>query len=146
MEIVSIVIAVLSAMFSIVTYLNTVRFEKRKVTIAAIHLLQNEVLDKFVSITKENAKTIVENIDDEKCREAYNDYRALIARLEHFAIGVNKHVYDFRLVEDLLGKHFVVLYDKIAPIICKGNRKEKCIKHYCNFVKWVEKFTKNLEK
>ena len=137
MELASIIIAIVSAVFSIVTYINTVIFEKRKITIEAINILQNEVLDKFVSVKKENARIIIENLDKEKCKEAYDDYRALIARLEHFAVGVNKHVYSYKIVKSLLGNHFIQLYNKVALIINEANKNEKCTIHYCNFEKLV---------
>ena len=139
MELASIIIAIVSAAFSIAIYINTVIFEKKKITIEAINILQNEVLDKFVSIKKENATIIVENLDDEKCKEAYDDYRALIARLEHFAVGVNKHVYSYNVVNDLLGNHFIHLYNKVAIIIDEANKNEKCTINYCNFEKLVKR-------
>lgn len=138
MELASIIIAIVSAVFSIVTYIFTVRYEKRKATVEAINLLQNEVLDRFVSISKDNAITIVENLDNPKCREAYNDYRALIARLEHFSIGVNKGIYDFNIVNNLVGIHFIYLYKKVKPIIDETNKNKKHIQNYCNFEKLVK--------
>ena len=68
MELASVIIATISAIMSILIYINTVRFEKRKITIEAVNILQNEVLDKFASVNKENAKIIVENLYNEKCR------------------------------------------------------------------------------
>ena len=99
--------------------------------------MQNEVLDKFVSVKKENARIIIENLDEKKCKEAYDDYRALIARLEHFAVGVNKHVYSYTIVKSLLGNHFIQLYNKVALIIKEANKNEKCTIHYCNFEELV---------
>lgn len=142
MEWISFAIALVSAGFSIVTYFTTVRYERKKATIEAINLLQNEVLDKFVSIKNENAHIIVENLDDARCREAYNDCRALIARLEHFSVGVNRKIYDFSTLDNLVGIHFVCLYKKIKPIIDEANKNEKCIRHYSNFVKLIS----NLER
>ena len=139
MELTSLVIALLSLVFSIFTYIVTLIYEKRKVTIEAINLLQNEVLDKFVSVNSDNAKLIIENLDNAQCKEAYNDYRALIARLEHFAIGVYEHIYDFHIVNILLGSHFIYLYKKIIPIIDEANKHEKSIQHFIHFVKLVEK-------
>ena len=143
MEVASFIIAIISAALSVIIYIHTVIYDRRKATIEAINLLQNEVLDKFVSITKENAKVIVENLDDVKCKEAYNDYRALIARLEHFAVGVKKHVYSYNVVKALLGNHFIHLYSKVALIINEANKSEKSTKHYCNFEKLVKKIKNN---
>ena len=138
MEWVSITLAVLSIVFSIVTYITTVRHEKRKATIDAFNLLQNEVLDKFVCIGKENAKLIVENLKDKKCKEAYDDQRALIARLEHFAVGVNQKIYNVDVVDELAGIHLIGLYVKIKPIIDEANKREQKTIHYRNFVELVK--------
>lgn len=145
MELASFIIAVISAAVSIVTYIATVCYEKRRTTIQAINRLQNEVLDKFINISKDNANIILENLDDPRCKEAYNDYRALIARLEHFAIGVNKHIYDFSIVNDLMGVHLISLYLKIAPIIAEANKKEKEMRYYCNFLRLVNNLDKKQE-
>lgn len=139
MELASIVIAVISAAFSIVTYVKTFLYEKRKATIESFNNLQNEVLDKFAGIEKQNAKVILENLNDEQCKEAYDGYRVLIARLEHFAVGVNKKIYDFKVVDKIAGEHLVHLFIKIKPIIDRANKNEPREKHYCNFIELVEK-------
>ena len=139
MEWLSIILAIISVALSLYTYTATVHHEKKKATIDAFNLLQNEVLDKFVCITKENAEVIVANLDDKKCKEAYDSYRALIARIEHFAIGVKEKVYDFNVVDELAGTHLIYLYKKIKPIIDNANKNEKKIKHYCNFASLVDR-------
>lgn len=139
MEWISIIIAVISATFSIVTYVKTFIYEKRKTTIEYFNTLQNEVLDKLVSIETDNAVTIVENLDNEEIKKAFDDYRALIARLEHFAVGVNKKIYDYTVVDNVAGEHLVNLYEKIKPIIDKANEGEKKADRYSNYVKLVKK-------
>ena len=138
MEIISIIISVMSAAFSFITYIKTVRHQKRKATIEAFNSLQNEVLDNFVCIKEDNARIIIENLDNEECKIAYNDQRALIARLEHFAVGVSEKIYDFNVVDKLAGRHLVYLYKKIEPIINEANKHEQQIVHYQHFVKLVE--------
>lgn len=135
----SIIIAVISAIFSLVTYIETKIYQRRKATIEAFNILQNEVLDKFVSTNSDNAKMIVENLNDKKCKEAYDDYRALIARLEHFAVGINKYIYDLKVVDKLAGIHLIDLYKKIKPIIDQANKKEQKTIHYYNYVKLIKK-------
>ena len=139
MELASIIIALLSAIISFGTYYKTFRYEKRKATIESFNILQNEVLDKFVCIKKENADMIVENLDNTQCKEAYDDYRTLIARLEQFAVGVNKNIYDYKVVDMIAGRHLICLYIKIKPIIDKANEREELIVHYKNFVELVER-------
>ena len=121
MEFASIIIATASAIISIVTFFVTVGFEKRKITIRAINLLQNEVLDKFVFVKKDNVKFVVENLEDEKCRKTYDEYRTLVARLEHFAVGVNKRIYNYGIVKVLLGNHLIFLcFHTKCPISGEG--------------------------
>ena len=139
MERLSFILAIISVALSLYTYTATVCHEKKKATIDAFNLLQSEVLDKFVCIKKEDAEMIVANLDDKKCKEAYDNYRALIARIEHFAIGVKENVYDFNVADELAGTHLIYLYKKIKPIIDKANKNEKTTKHYCNFVSLVDR-------
>lgn len=139
MEIISIIIALLSAAFTFITYVVTVRHEKRKATIEAFNSLQNEVLDKFVSVKNDNAKIIVENLNNEVYKNSYNDQRALIARLEHFAVGINEHIYDYDVVDELAGIHLIFLYRKIKPIIKEANKHEQKIVHYQHFTRLVER-------
>ena len=139
MELLSTIVSVLSILISIATYVKTFLYEKRKVTIENFNILQNEVLDKFLCVNNKNAKTIITNIDNAQCKDAYNDYRALIARLEQFAVGVNKRIYDFKVVDIIAGNHLIYLYIKIKPIIDKANEREEKTVHYCNFVELVEK-------
>lgn len=49
--------------------------------------------------------------------EAYDDCRTLIARCEHFSVGVNSGVYDIDLVNDVGGMHLIYLYQKVLPVI-----------------------------
>ncbi|MBQ7036472.1 MAG: hypothetical protein IJN74_03165 [Clostridia bacterium] len=139
MELISIIIAVLSIVISFSTYVATFLYEKRKATVESFNILQNEVLDKFLCIKNENAKIIIANLDNVQCKDAYDGYRALLARLEQFAVGVNKRIYDFKVVDTIAGKHLIFLYKKIKPIIDKANEREEKVVHYCNFVTLVEK-------
>ena len=139
MEYVSILVAFISVVVSIATYMKTVSHDKKQATIDAFNLLQNEVLDKFVNIDNENSKMIVDNLSSKEFKEAYDDCRALIARLEHFAVGVNKKIYDLNVVDELAGIHLIYLYKKIKPIIDYANRNESKNLHYHNYIELVDK-------
>lgn len=86
-------------------------------TITAFNDLQEQVLDKMVSYKDEDIKILIEDIDEEEVREAYDACRALIARCEHFTVGVNCGVYDFDTTYKLGGTHLIYLYQKFLPII-----------------------------
>lgn len=95
--------------------------ERKEATIEAFNELQKDVLDFFVDTKPENYKTIVECIDNDDCKKAYNDTKALIARLEHFAVGINENIFDFEVFDKLGGIHIMYLYEKVLPVIRKAN-------------------------
>jgi hypothetical protein len=99
--------------------------ERKEATINAYNILQNEVLDKLVSIKPQEVIDVVENIDCDEYRNIYSDYRALIARCEHFAVGINENIYDFEVLYELSGEHLIYLYKKVEPIILHS-RKNRC--------------------
>ena len=113
--------------------------EKQKDTIDAFSKLQEEVLDKLASDSSQNVKLIVENFNQPKCKEAYDDYRVLIARLEHFSVAVNCGIYDFDVLDRLGGEHIAFLYKKIKPVIDKANSFSHDKKYYCEFTELAEK-------
>ncbi len=115
---VSAAIALGALVHSAVTQRRTADENRKNNTINAFNSLQDNVLDKMVSIAEDDIAAIVENKDDGvKVKEAYNGYRTLVARCEHFAVGVNSGVYDINLVNDLGGKHLIYLYQKVLPVI-----------------------------
>ena len=113
--------------------------EKQKDTIDAFSKLQEEVLDKLASDSNQNVKLIVENFNQPKCKEAYDDYRVLIARLEHFSVAVNSGIYDFDVLDRLGGEHIAFLYKKVKPVIDKANSFSYDKKYYCEFTELAEK-------
>ena len=113
--------------------------ERQKDTIDAFSKLQEEVLDKLASDSNQNVKRIVENFNQPKCKEAYDDYRVLIARLEHFSVAVNSGIYDFDVLDRLGGEHIAFLYKKVKPVIDKANSFSHDKKYYCEFTELAEK-------
>ena len=113
--------------------------EKKKDTIDAFSKIQEEVLDKLASDSNQNVKLIVENFNQPKCKEAYDDYRVLIARLEHFSVAVNSGIYDFDVLDRLGGEHIAFLYKKVKPVIDKANSFSHDKKYYCEFTELAEK-------
>lgn len=115
---------------------------KKNNTIEAFNRLQDQVLDKMVSFSKEQINILIEDMDYEpKIKEAYDDCRALVAKCEHFAVGVNSGVYDIDLVNDLGGVHLIYLYRKVLPIIDKAREYENGKDAYKEFEKLVDSLT-----
>ena len=104
-------------------------------TITAFNDLQEQVLDKMVSYKEDDIKIFVEDIDEKEVREAYDACRALIARCEHYSVGVNSGVYDFETTFKLGGTHLIYLYQKFLPIIENVRNDSKSDLPYSEFEK-----------
>ena len=137
--------ALISALASFGALINSIRIQKQsakenkqRVTIEAFNRLQDLVLDKMVSFNNFDACILVDDKDYEsEVREAYDGCRTLIAKCEHFAVGVNNDVYDFDLVNSLGGMHLVYLYYKVLPII--ENARQYAKDSYVEFEKLVKR-------
>lgn len=133
-------VAVATLFWSVNTQNKMRKEEKKRATIEAFNRLQCEVLDKLVLVDKENAEVIADaREDNEACRQAYNDYKTLIARLEHFAVGIEHGAYDLDVVDKLAGEHLIYLFPKIEPIINAANEHVQPDKYYQNYVNLVKK-------
>lgn len=130
------------------------RVEDRKLrTFAAYSELQTNVLDKLVSFTKTEIRELVNVLNEcdeygfqvvDDARIAYDDYRALIAKCEHFAIGVNERIYDIRIVEELGGVHLIGLFNKVKPIIDRTRSRSNVDLPYSNFEKMISTIKKDI--
>lgn len=134
-------LAAVGALFwSVHTQYSMQKKEVKRATIEAFNRLQSEVLDKLVLVDKDNAEIIAEEkADNEACKQAYNDYKTLIARLEHFAVGIEQGAYDLDVVDQLAGEHLIYLLPKIEPIIDAANKHVRTDKYYQSYVRLVEK-------
>ena len=107
------------------------------IIVEGIMVLQNPDLRDLLDI-----KIFVEDIDEKEVHEAYDACRALIARCEHFSVGVNSGVYDFETTYKLGGTHLIYLYQKFLPIIENVRNDSKSDLPYSEF----EKLYQNLFK
>lgn len=113
--------------------------ERKKNTIEAFSIIQSEVLDGLVDVDVKNAEMMVDDIDEKECKEAYDAYRTMIARLEHFAVGINEGVYDFATLNKLAGKHLLFSYKKLSPIIEYANRFSNNNEYYGEYQKLINR-------
>lgn len=140
--------AVVSATLAFASLVNTVIIQrktaaenKKNNTINAYNRLQDKVLDYMAKYPKEQVEILVDDRDYEpEIKEAYDACRTLIARCEHFAVGVNTGVYDIDLVDDLGGKHLIYLYQKVLPIIDEARAHDE--EAYKEFEKMVTALAK----
>ena len=135
--------AAFSLLWSVITQKKIQENEIKRATIDAFNRLQSEVLDKLALMDRKNAEIIVEERENnEDCRQAYYDYKTLVARLEHFAVGINQGVYDLDVVDKLAGEHLVFLLPKIEPIIEAANDHVHADKYYQNYTWLIEQLEK----
>lgn len=132
-SIVSIVLAFVSAVHSIFVYIQTVKHDKKQATLDAFNILQEQVLDKINLYSNSRVKEIAE---DARSKE-YKSLTILMARIEHFSVGVNSNIYDIKIVKRVAGKYFCAIYDKLLPMIEKKRETFKNDKHYDEFEKLI---------
>ena len=84
------VVAVVSVVFSIITYRKAVVHDRKQATLEAFSRLQNEVFDHLNMMSPANIREICE---DPKC-ETYKTLSSYVARIEHFCVGVKNDIYD----------------------------------------------------
>ena len=139
--IVSGVIAVASALFSVFTYYNTVLHDRKSATLEAYNRLQAEVFDPLNSYTPMEISDICE---DTKSVE-YKVLSGYLARIEHFCIGVNEKIYDkgvfYKMAHGYFDGH--ILYRRIEPILMSKKNAEQ---YYSNTYSILEQMNKKSTK
>lgn len=93
--------------------------DKRKDTLDAYNTLQAEVLDKlYTDYTPSQIKEIVNNNRKAEYQHDYHVLGTLIARIEHFCVGINTDIYDWETAYELShGFLDKTIRYRIAPII-----------------------------
>ena len=139
--IVSGVIAIASALFSVFTYYNTVLHDRKSATLEAYNRLQAEVFDPLNSYTPMEISDICE---DTKSVE-YKVLSGYLARIEHFCIGVNEKIYDkgvfYKMAHGYFDGH--ILYRRIEPILMSKKNAEQ---YYSNTYSVLEQMNKKSKK
>lgn len=139
--IVSGIIAVGSALFSVFTYYNTVLHDRKSATLEAYNRLQAEVFDPLNSYTPTEISDICE---DTKSVE-YKVLSGYMAKIEHFCIGVNEKIYDkgvfYKMAHGYFDGH--ILYRRIEPILMSKKNAEQ---YYSNTYSVLEQMNKKSTK
>ena len=114
-SIVSAIMATTSLIFSLYIYFSTVRHDRRRDTLEAYNVLQEQSFDKLNQYMPAQIKEIAKN----KKSEEYKIIIGYVARIEHFCVGINEGIYDrntlFQLAHGYLDGS--VIKDRILPII-----------------------------
>lgn len=130
-NITSLVLALGSVVFSVFTYISSIIHDRKQATLDAYNVLQNQVFDKLNTYKTNEIKSIADNC----LSKEYKEISALMARIEHFSVGVNTKIYDKKTVKRLAGRYIIGIYEKLEPIIIKKRERFKTDKHYDDFEK-----------
>lgn len=133
MEIGTLILSVFSFFFSLFTYRKTLIHDRRKDTLDAFNVLQEQALDPLQTYTRAQVREIAANPKSEE----YKRLSTYLARIEHFCVGVEEKIYDprtvWQLAEGFLNKS---VYEKLKPIIEQKNRQKN---YYQNFLSVVDR-------
>jgi hypothetical protein len=128
----------LSGIFSIFTFVWSAQRDRKQATLDAFNTLQGEVFDKLNLYSPSEISEIIKNTRSED----YKTVSALIARLEHFCVGVNTRIYDRRVVYKLAHGYLdgPVILDRINPVIDRKlrNAEEDYYENIHKVIEWME--------
>lgn len=166
-SIIAIAISFVSILVSVVIYQKGVQREKKQATLDAFNVLQEQVFDylnqytyaQIREVCDEWRQAIVDNKNkyngqvinfsekqQNKRNQCVNEYRVLsgyLARIEHFALGVNTGIYDAKIAERAGTSYLVMLYrGKLKPLIETKHSGDSNTEYYAEFRKLVEKIEK----
>lgn len=128
LAIVAIVISVISGLFSAFTYIKTMDRDRKQATLDAYNGLQEQVFDRLNQYTPAEIREIAKDNRGNK----YKEVSGLVARIEHFCVGVNQKIYDFDTVYELAHGYFDgSLKDRMEPILDK-KQKNTAHDYYAN--------------
>lgn len=146
-SIVAVIVSVATFLFSVmVTYRGEQR-EKKQATLDALNVLQEQVFDNLNEYTFGEIRQIAEQWNmsleaknlyvksnkgtAEEFWDTHHEYDSIVdeyrkisgylARIEHFALGVNTGIYDAKVTERSATTYFVMLFSKMKPILAVKN-------------------------
>ena len=136
MEAVTVLISIVSLCFSLFTWYRALIHDRKKDTLDAFNVLQQQALDPLQSYTRAQTREIAGDARSEE----YRIVSTYLARIEHFCVGVEQKVYDQRTVWEL-SEGFLNrgVYEKLKPIIEHKNQQKN---YYRNFLAVVEKMNR----
>jgi hypothetical protein len=147
-SVISICLAVGSAAFTLVTYIRTVRHDRKQATLEAFNRLQAEVFD---PLNKIQPKEIAELAQHPRS-EDYKTVSGYLARLEHFCVGVRQNIYDKKTVYELAHGYLDgnVIKRRIEPFLEQKNKHaEEDEDYYANtraVLRWMDKESERRKK
>lgn len=146
-SIIAVFVSIVTFLFTVMVTYRSEQREKKQATLDALNVLQEQVFDNLNTYTFAEVKNVATQwqssiqaknrfINDKQgtSDEFWNthheydsvieEYRKLsgyLARIEHFALGVNTGIYDVKVTERAATTYFVMLYKKLMPILAVKN-------------------------
>ncbi len=139
---ISIIISSISGIYTYFIHKKECEREKKQATLDAFRLLQEQVLDELNNSTPSDFKKVAQGKRKVEYKPAYDHYRSLLARIEHFAVGVFDEIYDFSTTDKLAAEHLIFLYQKVRPVIEAAREPATGKKPYSEFEWLVNKLLK----
>lgn len=131
-KMVEIIIALSALIVSFVALKYTKGYNQKKDTLEGFNRLQREVLDHLNGYSEKQINEIV-------TKNEHKEITEFLARIEHFAVGVNTGIYRIGIIKRLAGKYFIGLYAKLESVIKYKRAIKPEAKHYDEFEILVEK-------
>ena len=129
----ALVVSVVAVGVSVVTYNNSLKRERKQATLDAFNILQSQVLDELNHHSRAEFVEVAQNSRKKEHKAQFDSFRGLLARCEHFAVGVNEKIYDFNVVDKLAAAHLIFLYEKVKPVIQEVRYRPNAEKYYGEF-------------
>ena len=93
---IGVLVSIIAMVISVITYVKTYLYEKRRLTIDKYIELQD-----FLYCISEYSLEELEDFVDDKTSEEYRILVSCLARIELFAIGVKKKIYDYKVFYEI---------------------------------------------
>ena len=132
-------VSIISAICAVIVYFKGLKRERKQATLDAFNDLQTQVLDELAGYTPTAIRVIAENHRKKDTKQQYNHCKTLIARIEHFAIGIEEKIYEYKTADKLAAEHLIFLYNKVSPIIEAARESAKGKNTYIHFEKLVNR-------
>lgn len=122
-DIAAFAVAMLSIIITIVGNVFENKRIRKKNTLDAFALLQQEALDIINTISDSEVKESIKDISSTKYAKMLN----CAVRCEHFSCGVLEKIYDVKLANEIAGNYLIAIYTKLEPVI--NNEKTMDFSH-----------------
>lgn len=141
----SICISILALIFSVITFFDERRRNRKEATIHAFDDLDGKICSEEYGRLQE--------LDEDAVTRLVNGYKRSngtenpkwdavtkgLALIEHFAVGINTKVYDVETLNAMAGNFMIKLYETLLPIIKEKRSSPDGQNNYKEFKQMMEK-------